>query len=309
MRKSYLTSLGLGGLLMLAACQKEDLSGGLEPVKKPSSSIVSNVTVRQALLTSSPLISQVFTYMPAAGQFINETAYGTNTAAQALVGNTTHLVSLGGYGGYIVFGFDHSVVNSAGNDLGIYGNPLGPTYQWSEPGVVMVSQDTNGNGIPDDTWYELAGSQYTAAGTIKNYRITYYNPHAAGTSVLWKDNQGATGYVQANAYHTANNYYPAMAPNQDSISFTGTKLVNTLQTGTILTNLAFAWGYSDSYSSEYPTLGYNTFDIAWAVNSAGTSVSLNAIDFVKVYTGQNCNGGAMLGEISTEVKGARDLHL
>lgn len=309
MRKSYLTSLGLGSLLMLAACQKENLSAGLEPMKKSSASLVSNVTVRPALLTSSPLISHVYTYMPAAGQFINDASYGTTTAAQSLVGSTSNLVSLGGFGGYIVFGFDHSVVNSAGNDLGIYGNPLGPTYQWSEPGVVMVSQDTNGNGIPDDTWYELAGSQYTATGTIKNYRITYYNPHAVGTSVLWKDNQGATGYVQANAYHTTNNYYPAMAPNQDSIAFTGTKLVNTLQTGGIITNLAFAWGYSDSYSSEYPTLGYNTFDISWAVNASGTAVTLNAIDFVKVYTGQNCSAGTMLGEISTEVKGARDLHL
>lgn len=309
MRKSYLTSLSLGSLLILAACQKEELADSLQPIQKSASSIVSNVTVRPALITSSPLISQVFTYMPAAGQFINETAYGTTTAAQSLVGSTSNMVSLGGFGGYIVFGFDHSVVNSAGNDLGIYGNPLGPSYEWSEPGVVMVSQDTNANGIPDDTWYELAGSQYSATGTIKNYRITYYNPHAAGTNVLWKDNQGATGNVLANAYHTTNNYYPAMAPNQDSITFTGTKLVNTLQPGTIITNLSFAWGYSDSYSSEYPTLGYNTFDISWAVNASGTPVTLNAIDFVKVYTGQNCSAGTMLGEISTEVKGARDLHL
>ncbi|NLR57541.1 PKD domain-containing protein [Chitinophaga polysaccharea] len=309
MRKSYLTSLGLGSLLMLAACQKEALTDNLQPISTRSAAIVSTVTIRPALLTSSPLISRVFTYMPAAGQFINETSLGTTAAAQGLVGSTANMVSLGGFGGYIVFGFDHSVVNGTGNDLGIYGNPLGPTYQWSEPGVVMVSQDTNGNGLPDDAWYELAGSQYSAASTIKNYRITYYNPHAAGTSVLWKDNQGASGYVVANSYHTANNYYPAMAPSQDSITFTGTKLVNTLQTGSIVTNLAFAWGYSDSYSSEYPTLGYNTFDIAWAVNASGTPVTLNAIDFVKVYTGQNCSGGTMMGEISTEVKGARDLHL
>ncbi|WP_160715455.1 PKD domain-containing protein [Chitinophaga solisilvae] len=310
MRKSYLTFIALAGTVLFAACSKENLVDNSIPAGKGlAASLAGDASVRAATLVSSPLISKIYAYQPAAGQFINETALGSPAAAQALIGSTSNMVSLGGFGGYIIFGFDHSVVNGTGADLGIYGNPLGPTYQWSEPGVVMVSKDVNGNGQPDDAWYELAGSQYNAAGTIKNYRITYYNPHAAGTSVLWKDNQGASGYVVANTYHTANNYYPATAPNQDSVSFTGTKLVNTLQPGAIITNLAFAWGYSDSYSSEYPTLGYNTFDIAWAVNGSGQSVNLNAIDFVKVYTGQNCNAGTMLGEISTEVKGARDLHL
>ncbi|WP_212003592.1 hypothetical protein [Chitinophaga sp. HK235] len=310
MKNPCLTAMALAALFIWSSCRKDALNNDLlTNVETPRPALVSNVTIRPAALTSSPLISKVYTYMPAPGQFINESAYGTIAAAQAVVGSTSNLVSLGGYGGYIVFGFDHSVVNGAGNDLGIYGNPLGPQYQWSEPGIVMVSQDVNGNGIPDDPWYELAGSEYNASGTVKNYRITYYNPHAAGTNVPWKDNLGNSGIVQANSFHTANNYYPAMAPNQDSITFTGTKLVNTLVPGSIITNLAFAWGYSDSYSSEYPTYGYNTFDISWAVNAGGQSVSLNAIDFVKVYTGQNCNAGPLLGEISTELKGARDLHL
>ncbi|NML38494.1 PKD domain-containing protein [Chitinophaga sp. G-6-1-13] len=309
MKISYLPAIALVALFFSSSCRKDALTDTLNTHEAVRTGIVSNVAVRQATRTSSPLISTVYTYLPAPGQYTNESGLGSVTAAQALVGSTTNMVSLGGYGGYIVFGFDHSVVNGTGADLGIYGNPAGPTYQWSEPGIVMVSQDINANGIPDDPWYELAGSEYNASGTVKNYRITYYNPHAAGTNVNWTDNQGNSGYVQANAFHTANNYYPAMAPNQDSVTFTGTKLVNTLVSGGILTNLAFAWGYTDSYSSEYPALGYNTVDIANAVNASGQPVTLNAIDFVKVYTGQNCNAGAMLGEISTEVRGARDLHL
>jgi hypothetical protein len=58
--------------------------------------------------------------------------------------------SLGGWGGYIVFGFDHSVENGSGGDLYIRGNAFEGN---SEAGVVWVMQDENGNGLPDDTWY------------------------------------------------------------------------------------------------------------------------------------------------------------
>ena len=47
----------------------------------------------------------------------------------------------------------------------------------------MVSVDVNGNGLPDDEWYELAGSEYQKPSTIKNYEITYYRPDEAKTPV------------------------------------------------------------------------------------------------------------------------------
>lgn len=72
----------------------------------------------------------------------------------------------------------------------------------------MVSFDTNLNGLPDDEWYELAGSEYYKPETIKNYRITYDRPDpnkipepdmgqqwSDATYVPWKDNQGNTGYI------------------------------------------------------------------------------------------------------------------
>ena len=62
---------------------------------------------------------------------------------------------MGGFGGYIIFGFDHSVANNAGADLAIYGNPIGGSAPWAEPGIVMVSQDVNGNGKPDDECMNL----------------------------------------------------------------------------------------------------------------------------------------------------------
>ena len=72
------------------------------------------------------------------------------------------MVSLGGWGGYITFGFDHPVENKDGYDLQILGNAFymsGSTeYGSSEPGIVLVSRDENGNGLPDDKWFELKGS-------------------------------------------------------------------------------------------------------------------------------------------------------
>ena len=257
--------------------------------------------------TSSKFISTVFEYAPAPGQHINNASLGSPEQAQKLVGSIANMVSLGGFGGYIVFGFDHSVVNQTGSDLAIYGNPFGPPYAFAEPGIVMVSQDKNGNGKPDDEWFELAGSEYAKATTIKNYEITYTNPKAAA-NVAWTDNQGNSGFVNNSAKRI--NFYPLFASNQEKITFKGTLLPSTLSSGGIVTNGAFDWGYTDSYSTgdDYKTNLYNSFDISWAVDATGKKVTLNTIDFVKVYTAQNVNAG-ILGEISTDVKGATDLNI
>ncbi len=59
-------------------------------------------------------------YKPAPGQFINElpkyeigdTQSTMNRKALESIGyNTRILISLGGYGGYVICGFDHTIVN------------------------------------------------------------------------------------------------------------------------------------------------------------------------------------------------------
>ena len=266
------------------------------------------IPVNEPGANSSKFISRVFEYLPAPGQHINQATIGSPEQAQKLVGGTSNSVSLGGFGGYIIFGFDHSVKNQEGYDLGIYGNPSGGTYPFSEPGIVMVSQDKNGNGLPDDEWYELAGSEYSKATTIKNYEITYTNPKAAA-NVTWTDNQGKSGEV-INISRGARNYYPAFAANQEKITFKGTLLPSTLGTSGFVTNAPFEWGYTDSYSTgdDYATKQYNSFDISWAVDKDGKKVTLKTVDFIKVYTAQNVNAG-ILGEISTDIKGAVDLNI
>lgn len=257
---------------------------------------------------SSMYISKVFEYLPAPGQHINIASLGSLEQAQKLIGSTDNLLSLGGFGGYVIFGFDHSVKNNEGYDLGIYGNPTGPSNASAEHGIVMVSQDKNGNGLPDDEWYELAGSEYAKATTIKNYEITYTNPKAFA-DVEWKDNQGNTGVVKNLSKNK--NHYPLFAANQNQITFKGTLLPSTsLSTTGLIINKPFDWGYTDSYSvgDDYQNKGYNSFDISWAVDKNGNKVDLKTIDFVKVYTAQNINAG-ILGEISTDIKGAVDLHI
>ena len=151
---------------------------------------------------NSPYMAKVYDFQPAPGQFIN-------TLPEYLPGNTKEdmiakveqrlvkyfddedsvwvynpkqMISLGGYGGYIVFGFDHPVINVPGEyDFKIEGNAFQADQSStaggsSEPGIVMVSQDLNHNGIPDDPWYELAGSEYNNPRTQHNYVITYYRP-------------------------------------------------------------------------------------------------------------------------------------
>jgi hypothetical protein len=266
------------------------------------------VPVINAGANSSKFISKIFEYLPAPGQHVNMATVGSPEQAQKLVGGTTNSVSLGGFGGYIIFGFDHSVKDQVGYDLAIYGNPTGPSNASAEHGIVMVSQDKNGNGLADDEWYELAGSEYSKTTTIKNYEITYTNPKAF-VDVPWTDNQGGSGVVKNLSKNK--NHYPLFAANQDKITLKGTLLPATsLSTTGLIVNRPFEWGYTDSYSTgdNFATNLYNGFDLSWAVDKDGNKVSLKTIDFVKVYTAQNINAG-ILGEISTDIRGAVDLNI
>jgi len=154
--------------------------------------------------------SKVFEYTPAPGQFINETRTGgfdgTQTTPEAAVKYAEQrmrdnlFVSLGGFGGYIVVGFDHSIDNIAGYDFAIKGNAFKGS---SEPGIVWVMQDENGNSLPDDTWYELKGCETGKSTTIQNYSVTYYRPEGEQEPVKWKDSEGNEGEIDyLRAYHS-----------------------------------------------------------------------------------------------------------
>ena len=249
-----------------------------------------------SILAQSPYISKVFDYRPAPGQFVNQLpeyemgdtqADMNRKAEESIGGDNKGLISLGAYGGYVVFGFDHPVVNVIGSyDFKIWGNavistpPGAPDGGSCEPGIVMVSYDANENGLPDDPWYELAGSEYSKPETVKNYQITYLNSQSG---------------------------YPQWITDE-TLSFEGTKLadnaVDESGNGSHYVLYAYPWGYADNYPNDDER---SNFNIEWAVDGDGNPVHLPAIHFVKVYTGVDQYCG-WLGETSTEVMGAEDLH-
>lgn len=279
-------------------------------------------------------ISEVVEYMPAPGQFING-GMGNTTAAAKLVGGVS-TVSLGGFGGYIVFRFKDDVTNGVGDDFVVLGNSyvdaIYPECSNSEPGIVQVSYDENGNGKADDKWYELRGANHDAEGVVKNYEITYKRPADLSemTNVAWSDNQGKTGVVDISAvlaFHK-NSIYPKEEFFKDgkvpeTLTFTGTLLVPNGVKSEGVDGGAEYWklyalskGYVDNYSPEYEvvvgsdndTKGSNKFDIANAVDENGESVNLPKITFIKVYSAVSQSCG-WIGETSTEVCGAISLRV
>ncbi len=255
---------------------------------------------------------EVLEYCPAPGQFINKMPLyeAGNTAkdmarkcTESLAANHRGMVSLGGFGGYLTFRFQQAVVNRANApDFQIFGNSFVGT---SEPGIVQVSVDENNNGRPDDTWYELAGSEYYTDSTTHNYQLTYTH----GDSIRWQDNKGHSGYITRNPFHTQD-YFPLWRvdnPNSEchTPSFTLLASHTTLR-GTTWHQEALAWGYVDNYPNNNTT--GNSFDIDWAVDAAGNSVQLEQVDFIRVYTAVH-ESYSPIGELSTEITGAVDLNI
>lgn len=295
-----------------------------------------SVNVVHEEIEYSPYITKVYEYCPAPGQFVNMIplyedgdtyADILRKTEESISGTNDGLITLGGFGGYVTFGFDHTVVNVEGeNDFRLWGNAFYEAGAQTsrggsaEPGIVMVSLDVNGNGIPDDPWYELKGSETGNPATTAGYSITYYRtpeghvPEKEGNSIIdarhirWTDSQGNEGYMEQNTFHQQP-YYPRWTTDA-SITFTGTRLpgnaVDVSGQGTQFLLTPFAWGYADSHPNTEADL--NSFDITNAIDADGNPVRLPGADFIRVYTGvrQSCG---WIGETSTELSRAQDLHL
>ncbi len=316
----------------------------------------------------APYLTRVLDYAPAPGQFVNQIPacnpgdpYGKvlARAAEAICGTTETIegelpdgtvvtetvitycpgtISLGGYGGSVTVAFDHPVVNVPGEyDFEIYGNAIvadGSTTGGSaEPGIVLVSIDANGNGLPDDEWFELAGSEYDNESTQHDFTITYFKPSADHVAVpgsrpfddtqyiRWESNDDnpkkRSGYVQKLEYHKQD-YWPLWLDDDvQTLTFSGARLRGNVKPVNGMVELQFFdWGYVDNKPSRdqasegdevNPGIYSDGFDINWAVNSKGQQVYLPWVDFIKVYNAMN-QTVASLGETSTEVRGGRDFH-
>lgn len=275
-------------------------------------------------VAASPYIARVYEFCPAPGQFVHEIPAISDdmTPAQVIAevesqicgnetdGATPGMISLGAFGGYVVFGFDHPVVNVAGQpDFKIYGNAFKSDADGgsAEPGIVMVSVDANANGLPDDEWFELRGSEHGNEATVNGFEITYRRPADDSSDIAWTSNCAdyQSGTVGRNQFHTQS-YWPAWYAGE-TLTFKGTRLpdnaVDKTGDGSSWLLRSFEWGYVDNRSDADDS----GLDIGNAVNAGGESVDLPMIHFVKVYTAMNQSCG-WIGETSTEVRGGEDLH-
>lgn len=185
----------------------------------------------------------------------------------------------------------------------------------------MVSIDRNNNGLPDDEWYELAGSEYHKPETRHGFQITYTRPAADKvptpdnnspitdtTYILWETGDGKKGYIAKNAYHNR------------TTTLRGLPKTGCSSAGRVWPTTPWTKAAEKALTSSFtPTTGatwtttltakrQNSFDIGWAVDSLGNPVHLPGVDFIRVYTGVNQQCG-WLGETSTELSRAEDLHV
>ena len=288
---------------------------------------------------ATPYITKVLEYRPAPGQFVNtmpqykegDTQTTMNEKALNAIGNNTRgMITLGGYGGYVTVGFDHTLRNAKdAKDFLVLGNAFANS---SEPGIIKVAYDVNQNGQPDEEeWFEIAGSAHHApkqetwyepakqAGnsveTYRDYSITYKKPAKEPTTneekenyIFWEDNKGHKGYKVMNQFHPQP-YYPQWI-EEEQLVFTGTCLPqNGINQGTeqapYFVLPSFKYGYADNYPNDAAKAA---IDIDWAVDKNGKPANLPGVDFIKIYTGVNQENGR-LGENSTEVCGVTDLNL
>ncbi len=272
-------------------------------------------------------ITKVFDYLPAPGQFVNtipayesgDTQSSINQKVLTLIGNNAGgMISLGSYGGYVIVGFDHTIKNVDGRcDFRILGNNIGTS---SEAGIIMVSCDVNGNGLPDDEWYEIVGSSHVDVTQesfysdalsngndlnfyFQDFEITYTKTDAMTGYVSWYDNKGNSGTVT-----NQQSYYPQWI-SDETLVFSGSRLpqngIDTSQTGANYVLYSFVYGYADNALNADDG---SAIDISWAVDSSFERANLTGVDFVKIYTGVNQVNG-WLGECSTEIVGVEDLHI
>lgn len=302
------------------------------------------VVVENELTAYDANASRVLDYRPAPGMKVNKYPFISDkvrTQDEANAACARWLMSgkpitLGGFGGYIVFGFDHMVVNlpDAAPDFAV----LCPKDARSRPGVVMVAYDENGNGLADDTWYELIGESH--GGAKRSVRVTYNRPvrrwYEAGPSAapedkakkfLYPDHVKATlsdgsafsvpyvgdAVLEDDKKDDFFAYWPKWLKQEGKLEFEATLLPNVCTETPQYSTTSLT-----HYKREYSSLGLGyvgnpqqeecIFCLENAVDAQGNFVTLPGVHFIKICTGVNQQISEE-GSLSTEITGVKDLNV
>jgi hypothetical protein len=198
--------------------------------------------------------------------------------------------SLGSAGGYEIWEVKHQ------NSYYIRGNAF---TGWCEPGVVWVQEDRNGNGLPDEMWYELKGGEDDDP-VMKNlitrrYALRFF----AGTGMV--EQAGTTVWTDAKGrrFRSRSAFSDNWGVEGGWVTYTGTLLRDD---GNIATG---SYGYTmvtGNLTGYVDAIGDRVY-INNAVNAAGTPVTLTDVRFIKVQTAVFHYGG-IFNEVSTEIYAA-----
>ncbi len=164
-------------------------------------------------------------------------------------------------GSYITLKFNTPIENDPNNpggfDFIIYTNSFwvggDPNLRWVEPALVEISEDVNGNGIPDDPWYVIPGSRNLDRSILPE-GIPNPDPPLAG--IVANPNTDGTEYDWG---------YAGLSPTLPE--------------------------YLDNYMrpDDPYTVGLtpgsgggDAFDISWAVDDDGNPANLERIHFIRI---------------------------
>ncbi|MDR0597219.1 MAG: hypothetical protein LBG14_01785 [Treponema sp.] len=254
-----------------------------------SGSVITKTAAAELVCYAAPLPGGTFVSPPPLRNF---------APGQFTDGGSGYGWSLGSIGGYMVWTVDHQP------SYEIKGNPFGT---WCEPGVVWMQEDNNGNGLPDETWYELPGGDdddpYQKNRITRRYAITWFRgdgtveQHRSQSNrnrvSYWVDSKGRTGMLDPGAFPGSE-----WGVTGNWVAYTCTLLRDDGNIGTS--------NYSDLVAEYYVDASYTTFPVSKAMRADGTPANLTAVKFIKVQTARFRYGG-IFGEVSTEVKYADGL--
>jgi hypothetical protein len=199
------------------------------------------------------------------------------------------------------------------DEFHIYGNAFAG---WEEPGIVWVMCDENNNGLPDDAWYELKGSddesEQWRPHIRRRYAVNWFNPGDEAVeneygqliaSLVWVDSLGRRGFMGGG--------WPSVwGVETAKVSFCGTMIRDpgAIYGGGGALSRDVDWGYVDAGDLDDGPYGDQNgkFFVSNAIQLDGSPANLPWIDFVKVQTAVFAYG-TLVGDISTEIYSADGL--
>ena len=291
--------------------------------------------------------------LPGVTQYANNMSWGsistdgTNSLASASLikgagaGYASTGFSLGTLGGYVVYDFSSSPIQEStshpyGVDFIVYGNPF---IGNPEPAAVQVyakkytiNQNNEKEYDANYAWYELAGSRYYDANTVRNQTVVY-TINGSNVAARIGANEAAADFAPATFTDRPSTWFPTFGSmNHEATSGkTNTTLsayVSTYTSSRIVyngvtripfttTSADYSFGYADVVpnGSNYGTAvnpyteitssktGGDGFDLAWAVDpSNGQPVLIDEAKYVRIYSA-TLNDTGIFGETSPEICG------